>query len=103
MGMLKCSFTCIDKGMFNCLFKSTARPHLEYGDVIWSPWYKKDMQVIENVQRRACKVVFGLRDLEYKEHLKLLKLPSLLYRRSQGDLIEVYKYTHNCYDPKSLF
>ena len=103
MGMIKRSFTCIDKEMFNCLFKSLVRPHLEYGNVVWSPWYKKDVQVIENVQRRACKVVTGLRNLEYEEHLKELKLPSLVYRRLRGDLIEVYKYTHNCYDTKSLF
>ena len=50
MGMMKCSFTCIDKEMFNCLFKSLVRPHLEYGNVVWSLWYKKDTQVIENVQ-----------------------------------------------------
>lgn len=41
MGMIKRSFTCIDKEMFNCLFKSLVRPHLEYGNVVWCPWYKK--------------------------------------------------------------
>ena len=53
MGVIKRLFTCIDKEMFNCLFKSLVRPHLEYGNVVWSLWYKKDIQVIENVQRRA--------------------------------------------------
>ena len=103
MGMIKRSFTRIDKEMFNCLFKSLVRPHLEYGNVVWSPWYQKDIQVIENVQRRACKAVTGLRDLDYEERLKELKLPSLVYRRLRGDLIEVYKYTHNCYDTRSIF
>ena len=53
MGMIKCSFTCIDKEMFICLFKSLVRPHLEYSNAVWSPWYKKDVQIIENVQKRA--------------------------------------------------
>ncbi len=26
-----------------------------------------------------------------------------MYRRLRGDLIEVCKYTHDCYDTKSLF
>ena len=27
--------------------------------------------------------------------LKILKLPTLIYRRARGDLIQVYKYLHN--------
>lgn len=64
---------------------------------------QKDVQIIENVQKRACKAVAGLRNLEYEERLKELQLPSLVYRRLRGDLIEIYKYTHDCYDTKSLF
>jgi len=29
-----------------------------------------------------------------------LKLPTLKYRRLRGDMIEVFKITHNIYDPK---
>lgn len=43
MGMIKRSFTYIEKEMFICLFKSMVRPHLEYDNVVWSPWYKKDI------------------------------------------------------------
>ena len=67
MGKINRSFTCIDKEMFNCLFKSLVRPHLEYGNVVWSPWHQKDIHVIEYVQRRACKAVTGLRDLDYED------------------------------------
>ena len=84
--------------MFNTLFKSLVRPLLEYGNTVWSPWYVKDVQLIENVQRRASKLVQGLQDLGYEEHLQKLKLPSLVYRRLRGDLIQVYKYMHNHYD-----
>jgi len=29
-----------------------------------------------------------------------LKLPTLKYRRLHGDMIEVFKITHNLYDPE---
>ena len=29
-----------------------------------------------------------------------LKLPTLKYRRLRGDMIEVFKITHNIYDPE---
>ena len=35
----------------------------------------------------------------YRERLVSLKLPSLLYRRFRGDLIEVFKIVHDIYDP----
>ncbi len=63
----------------------------------------KDVQLIENVQRRASKLVKGLKDLVYKQRLRKLQLPSLLYRRIRGDLIQFYKYTHDYYNTESLF
>ena len=45
-------------------------------------------------------------DVPYEERLRMLKLPSLCYRRVRGDMIEMFKITHNFYDSqitKSLF
>ena len=39
----------------------------------------------------------GLKDKEYDDRLKEMKIPSMTYRRVRGDMIEVYKYTHNIY------
>ena len=47
--------------------------------------------MLENVQRRATKLVPELADLAYEEILRQLELLTLAYRRLQGDLIEVYK------------
>lgn len=83
------------------LYKSLVRPILEYGNAVWSPFLKKHVDLIEGVQRRFTKRVVGTDNLSYHERLRLLKLPSLEYRRLRGDLIEVYKIVHNNYDPVS--
>ena len=65
------------------------RPHLEFANSVWSPRFKKDKHLIEGVLRRATKCVPGLKQLKYEDRLKLMKLPSLHYRRVRGDLIGV--------------
>ena len=75
------------------LYVRLVRPHLEYVNPVWNPYLKKHIDMIENIQRRATKlpVIPGLSDLSYEDRLRRLKLPSLSYRRSRGDMIEVYK------------
>lgn len=74
------------------------RPHVEYAQSVWSPWRKKDIQAIENVQRRATKRLPGMKNLTYEERLKKMDLPTLVYRRARGDMIEMYKMVQGLYD-----
>ena len=67
--------------MFLQLYKTLIRPHLEYGSVIWSPYLKKDIYLLENVQRRATKLVKEVKDLPYQDRMKNLGLSTLQYRR----------------------
>ena len=46
---------------------------------------------VEAVQRRATKMIDGLRNTPYQERLRKLKLPSLLYRRRRGRMIQIFK------------
>ena len=39
----------------------------------------------------ATKMVPGLQDLPYPDRLKVLDLPTLVYRRMRGDVIQAYK------------
>ena len=95
LGIISKTFTFMDPEMFLTLYKSLVRPHLEYASVIWSPKFKKDKIVIENVQRRATRLVQSLKTLAYKERLIKLGLPTLEYRRERADLIQTFKLLNN--------
>ena len=73
------------------LYKSLVRPHLEYCIQCWNPYYRKDIELIEKVQRRATRMIDSLKKYSYHERLQRLQLTTLESRRVRGDLIEVYK------------
>ena len=95
LGLIRRSFTGLDNKVLVMLYKSLVRPHLEYGNQIWSPFLKRQSSALERVQRRATKLIKHLSHLEYGERLRRLKLPSLKYRRIRGDLINTYKILSN--------
>ena len=64
------------------------RPHIEYATQVWSPQYKKDKITLENVQRRATRLVNCIKHLPYSERLIALGLPTLEYRRERADMIQ---------------
>ena len=92
LGLIKRTFVYKDMYTVKKLYTALVRPHLEYGNIIWSPRFKKDIDRIERVQRRATRMVEQVKQLPYEERLARMELPSLVYRRYRGDMIEVYKY-----------
>ena len=79
------------------IYKVFVRPHLEYAVTSWSPWQRKDVDVLEKVQHRATRRMSDVRGT-YPERLKQLELTTLEDRRSRGDAIEVFKYLRGFLD-----
>ena len=104
LGAIRRSFANIDSQTLPLLYKTLVRPLLEYGNAIWGPHNKEDQLMVERVQRRATRLVSHIRDLPYSERLRILRLPSLQYRRRRGDVILCYQVMHSKLDlPRENF
>jgi len=73
------------------LYKSQVHPHLEFCISAWSPYYKKDKEILERVQHRFTRMFPGLRTFLYAHRLQLLGLWSLEERWNRSDLLEVFR------------
>ena len=92
LGMFRRSITYKENSLIVPLYKAIDRPHLEYCIQAWSPYLRKDIDMLEKIQRRATKLIPGLiRDLRNEERLKECGLTTLETRRLRGDKIEVFK------------
>ena len=91
LGEISRSFYYRDRNIFIQLYKQHVSSHLEFCSTAWSPWFTADKEVLENVQKRAVRMVSGLTGQNYEEKLRELNLPTLECRRYQYDMIQAFK------------
>ena len=87
LGMIRRNISYKDNSLIVPLFKAIVIPHLEYCIQAWRPYVRKDIDTLERIQRRATKLIPGLRDLIYEERLTECGLTTLETRRFRGDNI----------------
>jgi hypothetical protein len=90
LGQMARSITYRDKYTFTRLYKVYVRPHLQYCVSAWSPFTVGDKELLENVQRRAVKMITNISG-SYEEKLAQLGLTTLEENRQRGDMVEMFK------------
>ena len=91
LGMIRRNIAYKEKSLIVHLFKAIVIPNLEYCIQAWSSYLRKDIYMLEKIQRRATKFIPRLKYLRYEERLKECGLTTLETRRLRGGQIEVFK------------
>ena len=84
LGMIRRNITYTVKGFVVPLYKAIVRHNLEYCIHAWRPYLRKDIDMLEKIQRRTTKLITGLRDLSYVDRLKECGITTLETRILRG-------------------
>ena len=94
VGLVLRAFRSRDKKFMLSLYTTHIRPILEYNTEVWSPLFKKDIDLIKSIQKKFLKRISGFNELSFLERFHQCDLESLELRRIRRDLILTYKIVH---------
>ncbi len=77
-------FSSRDSKFLLHMFKTFVLSKIEYCSEVWSPYLKKDIIKLEQVQRRFTKRLPGVQNLSYEERLHVFKLRSFGRPQTEG-------------------
>ena len=77
LGCIKRCMTSRSRKVILPLYSALLRPHLEYCIQMWSPQYRRVMDLLECIQRGATEMVHGMEHLSYEDRQRKLGLFSL--------------------------
>ena len=96
LGFIQRNFYHASVNIKEKLYQTLVRPHLEYGIAAWDPYYAKDCNTLERVQRKAARFTTGnySREASVSKMLTSLGWYSLQDRRKAHRLTNLYKIHH---------
>jgi len=94
LAIIRRTFTYLDAATMSMLYKSLVRPRVEYAVCVWAPAQKGQINMIEDVQKAAVRLIPGFAKKSYEQRLRDLQLPTLVYRRARADMIQTYHLLH---------
>jgi len=97
LGCIKRSMASRSREVVLPLYAALLRSHLESCIQLWSPQHRKDMELLEQVQRRATEMIRGMEHLCREESMRALALFSLEKRRLWRHLIAAFQYLKGAY------